>query len=50
MREHWKYLGAWTALGIDPTVNGQRCYWFRRENVGKGGTTRVIPVKRYWGR
>jgi hypothetical protein len=47
-REHWAYQGVWIARGYGPTLEGQRCYWFRREGVGTGGTTFIIPVDKFW--
>lgn len=48
VREHWVYQGARVPQGYSPEVDGQRCYWFRRENIGQGGTTLIIPITKYW--
>lgn len=48
VREHWVYQGACVALGYGGAVEGQRCYWFRRENIGQGGITLIIPITKYW--
>lgn len=48
MRERWEYLGAWIALGFGAAIEGKRCYWFRRENIGAGGTTVTVPVEDFW--
>lgn len=48
MKEHWKYIGCSVPKGYDPTVDGQQCYWFRREDIGVGGITLIIPRNRYW--
>lgn len=48
VREHWKYQGARVPQGYHPDVDGKRCYWFRRENIGTGGTTLIIPVEKFW--
>lgn len=48
LRERWVYQGARVALGYGSQVEGVRCYWFRRENVGTGGTTLIIPVASFW--
>ena len=47
-REKWQYQGARVALGYGSEVEGKRCYWFRRDNVGQGGTTMIVPVDTYW--
>lgn len=47
-RERWKYQGARVALGYGDAVEGKRCYWFRRENIGTGGTTVMVPVEKFW--
>lgn len=46
--EHWKYQGASVARGYGEEVEGKRCYWFRREDFGVGGTTLIIPIDQYW--
>ena len=48
VREKWNYLGARVALGYGPQVEGKRCSWFPRENIGTGGTTLIIPVADFW--
>lgn len=48
LREKWVYQGARAARGYGPQVEGKRCYWFRRENTGTGGTTLIIPVADFW--
>ena len=47
-REQWTFLGAGVARGYGDAIEGRRCYWFRRENIGTGGATRIIPVDTFW--
>lgn len=47
-REKWVYQGARIALGYGAQMEGQRRYWFRREDIGAGGTTLIIPVDKFW--
>ena len=47
-KEHWQYLGASVPRGFGEAVDSQHCYWFRRENIGTGGTTLIVAAAEYW--
>lgn len=48
----WIFLGVDTPYGLDPSVDGQRCYMFGRRIAGAPAEveTHILPVSKFWGR
>jgi hypothetical protein len=52
-RERWLYVGACDVGQFfgdksEPLIDNQRCYIFRMDIPGFGGTTKIVAVKNFW--